>query len=83
MEQTETIKRTGKESAILVETVITEILAKKRKKRNTMDGERIPKEWFNNLISKTCVKYNISEGHIRAVGVWSINDDVNDEDPKD
>jgi len=83
MEQIETIKRTGKESAILVETVISEILSKKRTKRNAMDGAKIPKEWFNNLIAKTCIKYNISEGHIRAVGVWNINDEVNEDDPKD
>jgi hypothetical protein len=79
----ETIKRTGKESAIVVETVITHILSEKRKRRQAKGG-KVTKEWFNNLITKTCIKHNISEGHIRAVGVWNVNDkEVDTEDPKD
>lgn len=80
MEQTETLKRTGKQSAIVVETVISHILAEKKKRREAKGG-KVAKEWFNKLITETCYKHNISESHIRAVGVWNINDkeiDAND-----
>jgi len=76
--------RTGKQSATLVEEVVEFILAEKRKKRATIKGNgKIPKEWFNDLIAKTCYDNNISEGHIRAVGVWNINEEVDDTEPND
>lgn len=87
----ETIKRTGKESAILVEKVVTHILSEKRKKRIEMTKAskgskvkqpKIDKDWFNKLIRDTCLKNDISEGHIRAVGVWNINDEVDAKDPE-
>jgi len=74
--------RTGKQSATLVEKVVTHILAEKRKKRATIEG-KIPKEWFNDLIAKTCYENNISEGHIRLVGAWDLADEVDDIDPVD
>ena len=48
--------RTAKESAIIVEKTITEI----RKTKNITD----------ELIKKTCLKYDISESHIRRVAGW-------------
>jgi len=88
MEETIKHKRTGKESAILVEKVITHILSEKRKKRIAMakgskvKQPKIDKDWFNKLIRDTCITNEISEGHIRAVGVWNINDEVDAKDPE-
>tara|TARA_R110002012_G_C11557132_1_gene603053 strand:+ start:165 stop:332 length:168 start_codon:yes stop_codon:yes gene_type:complete len=48
--------RTPKETAEIVEKTITEI----RNAKNLTDA----------LISKTCLKYNISESHIRRVAGW-------------
>ena len=48
--------RTAKESAEIVEETITEI----RKAKNLT----------NELIKKTCLKYKISESHIRRVAGW-------------
>jgi hypothetical protein len=48
--------RTAKESAEIVEKTITEI----RKAKNLT----------SELISKTCLKYDISESHIRRVAGW-------------
>jgi hypothetical protein len=82
--------RTGKQSATLVEKVVRHILAEKRKKRDEIlktakkgTQPKIPKEWFNELISKTCYDNNISEGHIRAVGVWNVNEEVDSNEPND
>jgi hypothetical protein len=87
---TERDARTGKESATVVETVITHILKEKRIKKDEIHAKakkdgvkpvpRIPKEWFNNLISETCLKHDISEGHIRLVGCWNINEDIDEKD---
>ena len=48
--------RTLKETSVIVERTISEI----RKAKN-LTGE---------LISKTCLKYGINEGHIRLVAGW-------------
>jgi hypothetical protein len=84
METLEKTKRTGKESATLVEKVITHILKKKAEKKKELEGTtRIPKQWFNDLISTTCFDNDISEGHIRLVGSWSASEEVDEETPKD
>lgn len=76
--------RTGKEKATLVEKVVSHILAEKKKKRQTINGNaKIPKDWFNDLIAQTCYDNNISEGHIRLVGAWNLADEVDDHDPVD
>ena len=55
-----------------------------KRKERIAKGGKVDKEWFNKLIADTCFDNNISEGHIRAVGVWNINDKVIDaNDPKD
>ncbi len=91
METLEKKKRTGKESATVVETVITHILKEKSLKRDEIQAKakedevkpvpKISKTWFNNLISETCLKHDISEGHIRLVGCWNINEEVDEKDP--
>ena len=48
--------RTAKETAEIVEKTITEI----RKAKNLT----------SELISKTCLKYDISESHIKRVAGW-------------
>ena len=90
METLEKTKRTGKESATVVETVITHILKEKAIKRDEIQAKakidkvkpvpKIPKDWFNALVSETCLEHDISEGHIRAVGCWNVNEDVDEKD---
>lgn len=75
----ETVKRTPKQMADVVYATISEILKAKRiAKSSLIKGERIDKEWFSTLITDTCTKHNINEGHIRKVGGWVVGAEVDE-----
>lgn len=60
------MKRSNKEIAGAIEDAIEEITRLKKKGKLTYDQ-------LGELIAKTAVKYDISEGTIRSVGSWNLS----------
>jgi hypothetical protein len=68
-----------KETAKVIARTVGEILGLKLLKRETQAVNkqgRVDKVWFDATITKTCIKHNINEAHIRKIGGWVVGAEV-------
>jgi hypothetical protein len=68
-----------KETAKVIARTVGEILGLKLLKRESQAVNkqgRVDKVWFDATITKTCIKNNINEAHIRKIGGWVVGAEV-------
>lgn len=77
LELTKDKKRSAEQKARIVEKTISEIrkvinVSGLVKKYEWFDNNKFNELGLNQVITDTCLKYKISESHIRLVGGWVL-----------